>query len=110
MPNLQLLAQIAEGERSFGVAPNASAEEQAAFDQLVCDVRHLTALGYTGELRPLWHADDDGHRWRSLEVLSPGITTAGTAALRRAGLDVSGEFAVPVPSGARGAGLEASFR
>ena len=93
MPNLYLLARIAEGERSFDLGPSASDEEQAAYDQLVCDVRQLTVLGYTGELRPERRVDGDGGHWRSLEVLSPAITTAGADALRRAGLNVTGEFA-----------------
>jgi hypothetical protein len=106
MPNLELLARIAGGERAFHVAPRASADERAAFDQLVCDVRHLTALGYTGSLRAGRHADDDGPPGRSLEILSPGITTAGTAALRRAGLDITGEFAGAAVERGRDAPLE----
>ena len=94
MPNLHLLARIAEGERTFGLSPSASDEDQAAFDQLVCDVRHLTMVGYTGGLRPERRVDDDGQHWRTLEVLSPAVTTAGADALRRAGLDITGEFAI----------------
>lgn len=111
MPNLYLLARIAEGERSFELAPSASDEEQAAYDQLVCDVRQLTVLGYTGELRPERRVDGDGGHWRSLEVLSPAITTSGADALRRAGLNVTGEFAsehVP-PAAPRSAGLTGSL-
>jgi len=109
MPNLYLLARIAEGERSFDLGPSASDEEHAAYDQLVCDVRQLTVLGYTGELRPERRVDGEGGHWRSLEVLSPAITTAGADALRRAGLNISGEFATEyVPAAvARAAGLTA---
>ena len=106
MANLRLLARIAEGERIFVVAPDAAADERRSFDQLVCDVRQLTAAGYTGGLRAERHVDEDGQPWRALAVLSPGITRAGAAALRRAGLDVTGEFAVPFADRADGA-LEA---
>ena len=94
MPNLHLLARIAEGERSFVLSPSANGEEQALFEQLVCDVRKLALLGYTGELRRDRHVDVDGQQWRILEILSPAITTVGVDALRRAGLDITGEFAI----------------
>ena len=106
MANLRLLARIAEGERTFAVAPDAAADERRSFDQLVCDVRQLTAAGYTGELRAERHAGEEGQWWRALSVLSPGITQAGAAALRRAGLDVTGEFAA-LPAEPGGTALEA---
>jgi hypothetical protein len=98
MPNLYLLARIAEGERSFTLRPSASDMEQAAYDQLVCDVRHLAVLGYTGELRPERRVDAGGQHWRTLEVLPLAVTTAGVDALRRAGLDITGEFAIEYSS------------
>jgi len=103
MANLRLLARIAEGERTFAVGPDAPAEEQRRFDQLVCDVRQLSAAGYTGAVRAERHVDAEGQRWRALAVLSPGITQTGAAALRRAGLDVTGEFALPIGHGRYGA-------
>lgn len=90
MTNLDLLARIARGERSFGIGDPVDAELQAEFDQLVRDARQLAVYGLTGALRPQRVTASDGPHWRSLDVLAPGVTPAGIAALRRAGHELPG--------------------
>ena len=90
MTNLHLLARIARGERSFGIGDPVDEDHQAEFDQLVRDVRQLAVYGLTGALRPQRIPASDGLHWRSLDVLAPGVTPAGIAALRRAGHEIPG--------------------
>ena len=82
--NLSLLARIARGERSFRVPPLADPEEQQLFHQLVADARRLAVAGLIPALRRSgeWRIPEEG----ALDIEAPGITPAGIAALRNAGL------------------------
>ena len=82
--NLSLLALIARGERSFRPPPAAQPEEEREFHQLVADARHLAAAGYIPAIRRSgeWAVPSES----ALDVEAPGITPAGIAKLREAGL------------------------
>lgn len=82
--NLSLLARIARGERSFRPPPSAQSDEQAEFHQLVADARHLAAAGYIPALRRSgeWSVTAE----LALDIQAPGITPAGIAKLREAGM------------------------
>lgn len=82
--NLSLLARIARGERSFRVPPLADGDEQQLFHQLVADARRLAVAGYIPAIRRSgeWAVPDEA----ALDVEAPGITPAGVAKLREAGL------------------------
>ena len=82
--NLSLLARIARGEHTFRVPTQAEPEEQQRFHQLVAEVRRLAVAGYIPAIRRSgeWAMPDEF----TLDVEAPGITPAGMAALREAGL------------------------
>jgi len=81
--NLSLLARIARGERSFRPSQTAESEDRA-FHQLVADARRLTVAGYIPAIRRSgeWAVPSE----LALDVEAPGVTPAGLAALREAGL------------------------
>lgn len=86
--NLELLARIARGERSFRAPPLPEPEAQEQFHQLVADVRQLAVAGYILAIRRSgeWAMSDQA----ALDITAPGITPAGLAALRQAGYEVPG--------------------
>jgi hypothetical protein len=82
--NLSLLARIARGERSFRVPPQADPAAQQLFHQLVADARRLAVAGYIPAIRRSgeWRIPEEG----VLDIEAPGVTAAGVAKLREAGL------------------------
>lgn len=85
--NFSLLARIARGERTFRVPPLAAPEAQQQFHQLVADARRLAVAGYIPAVRRSgeWRLADQ----LALDVEAPGVTPAGLAALRQAGLSAA---------------------